>query len=280
MKRPDFQSTIRMAVAFGVALVSIGFFLHAAIFAKGKAMTLKLTTIVDNHVLKAGLLKDWGFSCLVEWQGKNLLFDTGHDPDVFIHNLTALSIDPKSIPVIFLSHIHADHTGGVMAFLKRNPSVKIYVPVSFPDSFVHQMESMGAVVIRVSHSVEILPGMFSTGELPGHPVNEQSLIIRTPEGLVIITGCSHPGILAILKRSQSLFEDPIFLVLGGFHLAWTPDARVREIVDAFKKLGVQYVGPSHCTGDDAEAIFKTEFGKNFIQTGAGSHLSWMMSCND
>ena len=277
MKWRNFRSNIRIAVAFGIVFLSVGFFSNAALFAEGKAMTLQLTTIVDNHVLKAGLLKDWGFSCLVEWNGQRLLFDTGHEPDVFIHNLNALSIDPKTISVIFLSHIHADHTGGVMTFLKRNPAVKIYVPVSFPDSFVRKMESMGAVVIRVSRSVEILPGMFSTGELPGNPVNEQSLIIRTPKGLAIITGCSHPGILAILKRSQTLFDDPLFLVLGGFHLAWTPDARVREIVHAFKKLGVRHVAPSHCTGDEAAAIFKMEFGKHFIRTGAGTYLSWTFS---
>ena len=265
---------IRLWSAIILIFLSLGSFSNAVLLAKEKTMSLKITTIVDNHVLKSGLLKDWGFSCLVEYNNQKVLFDTGHDPGVFIHNLKALAINPESIHVIFLSHIHADHTGGVAAFLKKNHAVKIYVPISFPQDFIKKLEILGATVIRVSQSVQIFPGMFSTGELPGNPVDEQSLIIRTPEGMVVVTGCSHPGILAILNKSKSLFNDPIFLVLGGFHLAWTPENRVHEIVDSFKKLGVKYVAPSHCTGDQATAIFRKEFGQNFIRAGSGLKLFW------
>ena len=236
-------------------------------------MPFKLTIVVDNTVLKKNLEKDWGFSCLVEWQGERVLFDTGSRPEIFAHNAEALGIDAKTIHTVFLSHIHADHIGGLPGFLKMNPRVTIWVPASFPENFDRQVTPLGAVVRRVSAAQEILPGFYSTGEL-GTAIREQSLIVNTPQGLVVVTGCSHPGIVHILKTAKSQFHKNILFVVGGFHLNWTDEATVRQIVKQFLSLGVEKVAPAHCTGPQATEIFKKVYELDFIRAGAGLHLEW------
>ncbi len=236
-------------------------------------MHFQLTILVDNTVRGKNLWKDWGFSCLISWRGSKILFDTGSQPDILDHNARVLGIDLKKISTVFLSHIHSDHTGGLPAILSANPAVTIWVPVSFPQSFTESVASFKTTVRRVSGPEEILPGIFPTGEL-GTSIREQSLVIETPRGLVVVTGCSHPGIVTILETVQKQFHKNIFFVVGGFHLNWTSDEKVRDIVHKFKQLGVEKVAPAHCTGSLAENLFQKIYGSQYVPAGAGLHLDW------
>ncbi len=103
----------------------------------------------------------------------------------------------------------------------------------------------------------------------GDQIMEQSLVISTPKGLVVITGCSHPGIVPILERAREVGKDKIYAVLGGFHLLQHSDPAVAEIVGRFRALGVEKVGASHCTGAKAIAAFRSAYGSDFIELGAG-----------
>ncbi len=240
---------------------------------RGGAMNFQLTIIVDNTVLKKNLQKDWGFSCLVEWRGARVLFDTGSRPEIFAHNFQALGLDARSIHTVFLSHEHADHIGGLPGFLKMNPHVTVWVPASFPQSFDKEVRAFGSKVRRISNATEILPGFYSTGEL-GTAIAEQSLIVDTPRGLIVVTGCSHPGIVHILETAKAQFHKNILFVVGGFHLNWTDDATIRQIVKQFLSLGVQEVAPAHCTGPLASEIFHKVYEDNFMTAGSGLHLEW------
>jgi 7,8-dihydropterin-6-yl-methyl-4-(beta-D-ribofuranosyl)aminobenzene 5'-phosphate synthase len=103
----------------------------------------------------------------------------------------------------------------------------------------------------------------------GEEVKEQSLVIDSPRGLIVVTGCSHPGIVSILRRAKEILDKPIYLVFGGFHLAQKSEAEMREIIAAFKELKVEKCGATHCTGDRSIAMFKKAFGENFVSMGTG-----------
>lgn len=229
-------------------------------------LTIKI--VYDNYEFDERLKTGFGFSSLVKIKDKKILFDTGGDSPTLLGNLGKLGIDPKEIDIIVLSHIHGDHTGGLTGILNANPNVTIYIPKSFPNSFREEIKSYGASLVDVSNSIKIWDGVYSTGEL-GTWIKEQSLIIRTEKGLVIITGCAHPGIINIVKKTKEITKEDVYLVTGGFHLSGASDQEIRNIVDSFRELEVKKAAPCHCTGDRAIRTFEEEYGNDFIKAGVG-----------
>ena len=229
---------------------------------------ITITTIYDNYIFNEGPKTDWGFSCIIKGTEKTILFDTGTKSDILFHNINKLNVNPKDVELVAISHIHGDHTGGLFAFLDENNKVTVYLPASFPDEFVSRVEKAGAKVVPVDKSVEICKGIFLTGEM-GIQIKEQSLILNTSKGLVVITGCAHPGIVDIVKRAKEVVDKKIYLVCGGFHLMNKSEDEVKEIIREFKDLGVMKVGASHCTGDRAIELFKEAYKENFVQMGVG-----------
>jgi 7,8-dihydropterin-6-yl-methyl-4-(beta-D-ribofuranosyl)aminobenzene 5'-phosphate synthase len=235
---------------------------------KGMKTPLKFTILYDNYLHKEGTKPDWGFSCLIEGTEKTILFDTGTNPEILMHNIGQLEVDLKDVEQIVISHNHHDHTGGLNAVLEKNHEVSVYLPVSFPYEFVRNVETKKAQVISVDEPVEICQNVYSTGEM-GDQIKEQSLILNTEKGLIIVTGCSHQGIVAILKKAKELFDRPIHLVFGGFHLGAKTNAELEEIIRNFKEIGVEKCGATHCTGDKAIEMFKKAFGENYVPMGTG-----------
>jgi 7,8-dihydropterin-6-yl-methyl-4-(beta-D-ribofuranosyl)aminobenzene 5'-phosphate synthase len=229
---------------------------------------LRFTILYDNYLHKEGTRPDWGFSCLIEGTEKTILFDTGTDPQILMHNVDALGVDLEKVDQIVISHDHGDHTGGLSAVLEKNHEVTVYFPVSFPRSFGRNIERLQGKVQTVDKPVEICRNVHLTGEM-GDEIKEQSLIIDTPKGLIVVTGCSHPGIVNILKRAREVVDKPIRLVFGGFHLMETSAAGVDKIIAAFRSLEVEKCGATHCTGDAQIAMFKKAFGENYVPMGTG-----------
>jgi 7,8-dihydropterin-6-yl-methyl-4-(beta-D-ribofuranosyl)aminobenzene 5'-phosphate synthase len=233
---------------------------------------MTITVVCDNYPYKEGLETAWGFSCLITGAEKTILFDTGGEGSMLLNNMEKLAIDPNSINTIVLSHIHGDHTGGLKSFLEKNSGVTVYLPKSFPTRFKDEAKGYGAKTVGVEQPLEICENVYSTGQL-GILRKEQSLVIRTDKGLVVITGCAHPGIVKIVNTVKNLVKDDILLVMGGFHLEWATRGKVEKIISAFKKSNVCYVGPCHCTGDKARALFEKHFGKSYINIGAGKVIT-------
>ncbi len=229
---------------------------------------LILTTVYDNYMHGTGLRTGWGFSCIVKASDRTILFDTGADSRTLLHNMEKLGLDPKGIDLIVLSHMHRDHTGGLEGVLERNPDVRVYVPESFPEGFKTGIKSHGSGLVEVSGSMEITRGVWTTGEL-GTSIKEQSLMVKTERGLVIITGCAHPGVVNIVKEAKRLMNERICLVLGGFHLSGTGDAELRSIMSSLREIGVEKVAPCHCSGDRARELFSEEYGNGFVANGVG-----------
>ena len=230
--------------------------------------TLRLTILYDNYVSQERTRADWGFSCLIEGAEKTILFDTGTNPEILMHNVEALKVDLKKVDLIVISHPHGDHTGGLPAVLERNPNVTVFFPVSFPAEFGRRLESLGAKAQTVDRPVEICRNVYLTGEMGG-AIKEQSLVIDAPAGLIIVTGCSHQGIVNILRRAKEMLDKPIHLVFGGFHLMDKSEGQMREIIAAFREMKVEKCGATHCTGDVQIGLFKTAFGDDYVPMGTG-----------
>jgi 7,8-dihydropterin-6-yl-methyl-4-(beta-D-ribofuranosyl)aminobenzene 5'-phosphate synthase len=233
--------------------------------------SLRFTILYDNYLYKEGTTPDWGFSCLIEGTEKTILFDTGTQPQILMHNVNFLNVDLSKVQQIVISHNHGDHTGGLPAVLERNHDVTVYIPISFPSEFVLRVEKSKAKVQTVDKPLEICRNVYLTGEM-GDAIKEQSLIIDTPKGLIIVTGCSHPGIVNILKTAKKILDRPIYLVFGGFHLLDKSDAELQKVLESFKELKVEKCGATHCTGDKAIAMFKQAFGENYLPLGTGKIL--------
>jgi len=206
---------------------------------------MKITIVYDNEVWKEGLKADWGFACLVEVYDKKILFDTGADGYILLNNMKTLNIDPTVVEEIFISHAHSDHTGGLADFLKIN-TVKVYVPSSF------QVPGGAAEIIEVKEALKIHDDIFSTGELENI---EQSLVVKTEKGSVVIAGCSHPGVENILNAA-SRFGKP-YALIGGLH--------------GFKEFDLvedlELICATHCPQFKSE--IKSRYPEKYLEGGAG-----------
>lgn len=227
-----------------------------------------ITVVYDNNPYRKGVETDWGFSCLVKGMDKTILFDTGDDGRLLLANLRKLGIAPREIDAVFISHTHRDHVGGLHSLLKENRKIITYLPGSFPDTFKLDMEKQGAKAFSLHGPVKICDGVYSTGELGTAP-GEQALVIRTARGLVIVTGCAHPGIERVVRKARERFGGEVLLVLGGFHLTGKSKTEIEAVITGLKKLGVRYVAPCHCTGDAARMLFMQAYSEGFIDVGVG-----------
>ncbi len=228
---------------------------------------LTITIVYDNIAFDERLKPAWGFSALVECQNHKLLFDTGGDGQTLMDNMQVLAIDPGRIETVVLSHAHGDHTGGLDALLDYGARPVVFLSPSFPASVKRQLSEKTGVV-DVLPGQMIAEGIFSTGEM-GESIAEQALVVKTDQGLVIITGCAHPGIVTIVEQARRLFDQPVRLVLGGFHLGNHSQADIEVILSELQHLKVQQVAPCHCTGPQAIEMFASEYGEDFLKVGVG-----------
>lgn len=207
---------------------------------------MRISLIYDNTTFRSDLIADWGFSCLIEAYGKTILFDTGESGSILLDNMKKMDIDPSAIDEVFISHAHYDHVGGLAAFLKRNNSVKIIAPSSFGE-FHHTKNT-----IYVDQPIKLHEHIYSTGELDNI---EQSMVIQTNKGLVVVVGCSHPKMEEILSIASRYGK--LYAIVGGLH-------GFSEF-ELFKDLEI--ICPVHCTIHKAE--IKRRYPDKCIEGGAG-----------
>jgi 7,8-dihydropterin-6-yl-methyl-4-(beta-D-ribofuranosyl)aminobenzene 5'-phosphate synthase len=204
---------------------------------------MKVSIVYDNTLWDENLVCDWGFSCLIEANGRKILFDTGAKGDILLGNMKRMGIDPSDIDGVFISHDHWDHTGGLPDLLKEHRT-RVYVPGPSRIS--------GDAVTGITDEREIFDNIFSTGTLKNI---EQSIIIREENHLSVIAGCSHPGVKHILDRAGRFGS--VGTLIGGLH----------GFHDFEAITGVQNVCPVHCTKHISE--IHRLFPDKFIQGGAG-----------
>jgi 7,8-dihydropterin-6-yl-methyl-4-(beta-D-ribofuranosyl)aminobenzene 5'-phosphate synthase len=264
----------------------------------------RVTILYDAFGNRRHLTRDWGFAALVEYGGKRILFDTGNNADIFAHNVRALGIDLRRLDFVVVSHRHGDHVAGLNYLLQVNPHVKIYAPrenfgvfgSALPGTFYRRnpilpdsMRYFNAAVREELRSgtpwptanfswvdtlTEVAPGVAIISTISNTPgtleLRELSLAIRTPKGLVLLVGCSHPGIETILDASRR-WSDHVYLIFGGLHLVTSADTTVTRIAAALHDTWrIDGIAPGHCTGEPAFDALKRLFGARYIYAGLGT----------
>lgn len=270
----------------------------------------RVTVIFDAFGKPSDLQRGWGYSALVEYQGKRILFDAGGQYQTFADNVRKLKIDLKQLDFVVISHRHGDHTGGLAYVLEQNPHVKIYAPLetgSFgtppsppaakamlrnaagitpdlryfngkpPEKLTIDSPWPGATFTLIDKSVEVAPGLYlvrtvsdSKGTLE---LNELSLAVRTPQGLAVVVGCSHPGIERILEAAAQ-YDKRLYTIVGGLHLVDKSDQQVSEVVNNFKtRWQVERVAAGHCTGEFAQVELDRVYGNKHDHSGIGEVIT-------
>ena len=264
----------------------------------------RVTILYDAFGPASALQKDWGFAALLEYGGRRILFDTGNDAAIFARNVKQLAVDLTRLDAVVISHRHGDHTTGLEVVVAANPRVPIYVPQEpaffrggAPKEFLARDPSLPrqmqyfegkdnalrsgtpwpqANFQMVRGTTEILPGFFvltTRSEKAGtREMNELSLAIRSPKGLAVIVGCSHPGVENILVAAAQI-DKQLYTTIGGFHLVLTPGEEIERVANMLHDtLGLQRVAPGHCTSEPGFAAFMRKFGDRFDQAGLGAVL--------
>jgi 7,8-dihydropterin-6-yl-methyl-4-(beta-D-ribofuranosyl)aminobenzene 5'-phosphate synthase len=247
---------------------------------------ITLTDIYDNYLFSASdsisisqsgyLGTHWGLSCLIEGTQETILFDTGYHADVLQANIGALNIDLGGLDLLVTSHNHPDHIAGIPVVLQYPSITRAYFGMSFAAPLADMLVTVDGVQratpIRVGEPLEICPGVWASGDLSGSP-NEQFLILDTRDGLVVLTGCAHPGVASTVQRAEEVLGKNVYMLIGGFHLLTTPAGTVAQIIQDLQALGVRKVAPSHCTGDEAIALFKAAYGDSCLAMGEGRKVT-------
>lgn len=225
--------------------------------------------IYDNYSKKEGVKPDWGYSILIEGLDKSVLFDTGANPGIFESNFREMGIDAGKIDCVVVSHEHGDHANGITSFARLRNNIPVIIPVSFSQDFKTEMEKSGLHPLLVKEPAKICRNLYTSCEFSG-AIPEQALVLNTKQGLVVMTGCSHPGIIEMLRQLKSTFNKNIYLVFGGFHLLQKTNSEMKSIIENMKALGVVKCGATHCTGDKQTRMIRDAFGENFVELGAGN----------
>ena len=275
---------------------------------------MKLTILVeDSKPTQPGLESEHGLSILVEADGQTGLFDTGQS-DAVVRNAARLGIDLEKLSWIALSHGHYDHTGGLEAVLHKAREATVYLhPAALEPKLVvegshtrnagmgltrAQLENKAASVVFNKDPIQISPSLHLTGAVPRHTAYEtvdqrfatrdkagnlvhdifpddQSLILHSRSGLIVVCGCAHAGLVNILHYTAELFPgQPFRGIAGGLHLHSASDKRVIRTAEELQNFSVQELWPNHCTGANAIDYFRDIFFQRVMSASAGTHIVW------
>jgi 7,8-dihydropterin-6-yl-methyl-4-(beta-D-ribofuranosyl)aminobenzene 5'-phosphate synthase len=234
-----------------------------------KPVTVKV--IYDNYAKVDGVESDWGYSIVIEGLDKNVLFDTGTNPDIFGSNFQKMKIDPSTIDLVIISHEHGDHTVGIDYIAGMRKNIPVVIPHSFSDSFKKKMVNFGFIPILADGPSSICDHLYTSGEF-SYQIPEQALILNTKKGLVVMTGCSYPGIVKMLMQIKSDFNKNIYMVFGGFHLLDKSEKEMKTIISEIKNIGIVKCGATHCTGESQIKMFREAFGEDYFELGVGNTL--------
>jgi len=232
---------------------------------------VEIRVVYDNTSARAGVREDWGFAAVVSVGERRILFDSGTKPGLFLENLKKLGVEAKSIEKVVISHQHQDHRNGIYALHPLNPRMAVHFLKTFEPAAWEAAERIGMKPVAIGDGpVQLLPGVWTTGRVAGEP-DEQALVVETPKGIVVMVGCSHPGVVKMVEAAErQRGKDSVRLLLGGFHMFRQSEAQIGAQIQELRRQRVQRIRPAHCTGELAHSLFEKEWGTSYGKAGAGN----------
>lgn len=234
---------------------------------------MRLKILAEGSTKWQRFIKHWGLSILID---DDILFDTFGRPDYVLNQLKRYHMDSNKIKHIVISHDDWDHVAGLWKILERNKNVAVYICPHFKSEIKTKIKWYGARLIETEGVTNIRGDIYLSGELTGSRGNcyipEQYLVARTAKGLVVLTGCAHPGIIEIVQHAKAGFNQEVRLAIGGFHLKDNTAGEIRNTILKLKESGVRQIIPFHCTGRIAQELFIKEYKNDCIIPGEGQMI--------
>ena len=281
---------------------------------------IRVTVLVENTAAGRGLCGEHGLAYWIEARPERVLFDTGQTPEVLLQNADALGIDLAAAHAVAISHGHYDHTGGLWELLRLGGKPRLLIhPKALarrvsqqrdgtiqdvgipPQNDLESLEQHTSSLTFTDGPTPVTEGLWVTGEVPrlneyedtggrffldeacesADPiVDDQALFFDTRDGIVVVLGCGHSGVVNTLRYVQELtFGRPIHAVLGGMHLIHASEHRLDETVTAFRDIDIEMLGPAHCTGARAQARLWWEFQDRWVPCQVGSRFEFSTEAN-
>jgi 7,8-dihydropterin-6-yl-methyl-4-(beta-D-ribofuranosyl)aminobenzene 5'-phosphate synthase len=244
------------------------------------------TILYNNTAMNDSIIADHGFSCLLESGNLSCLFDAGRISDKFMTNVGHLNVNCARIDQVVISHIHDDHMGGLFDILAKCNRPTLFLPFSYPrqrgeplgdqadrdfNALLDRLKPLVSAITRKKEASKVGDRFFTTGMIEDQSF-EQALVVPTSKGLIVITGCAHPGVVEIVRRARETMKRDVYLVMGGFHLVSMSPEQTARIARELRTL-TKYVGPCHCTGESAQKIFRDVFAEDYLDIRAGLKLT-------
>lgn len=229
----------------------------------------KIVVLVDDRQYEENLKTQRGLSIYVEVGDNFLLFDLGPSSEVLQYNSDKLDIGLDLIDATIISHAHSDHMGGLQLLGWASPFLKTYIPYDSMDSVGRMVKNNGLNPIEVIDWIKLWNNVYISKPIHGPPW-EHFLVINTSKGIVVFSGCMHPGIDKVLDTIIKHLGSRVRGVIGGLHLENAPRKIVEDAVNKLmEKYAVDFIMPLHCSGELFRRMLRKNYNDKYIDAGAG-----------
>lgn len=233
---------------------------------------LKISITIDNNPCQ-GLRDAWGVGYFIETDGDSFIFDTGPDPDALRYNVERMGVELGRAGFAVLSHEHGDHSGGFPYVAEVvGKSLNVYLPASSSLSTYKWLEELGLKPVGVKETLEVSRGVYVLGEVEGPPWEVAVAVRVGEEGVVLLTGCGHPGAEKLAEKAVEELGGKLRALIGGLHLKWSSSRRARETLRRLVELGVEKIYPIHCSGDRVRGLAERELPQMY----GGGHVGLVL----
>jgi 7,8-dihydropterin-6-yl-methyl-4-(beta-D-ribofuranosyl)aminobenzene 5'-phosphate synthase len=231
---------------------------------------MKLTLIAEGSTKWQRLIWRWGVSFLLD---DDVVFDTFGRAGILGRNINKFRIDTRRVKQVILSHDDWDHISGLWPLLDGRKDITVYICPGFKQEIKDRIASFGVKLVEAGAMTMVKEGIYSTGELHGESKGkikyEQSVVIRTANGLALVCGCAHPGAVNIVRHTKEIFHEEVRSLIGGFHLKDNTDEMNMCVIRNLRELGVRRIAPMHCTGKRSAEMMQEAFGPGFVRIKEG-----------